>query len=456
MKNNSSNNNKFNFSWGSGSSDLFLQISGGKPEVLDVEFDGEELHRLCGGRTYYVSRSGCSGAGYLNSLGSLIPLGSYRVDTAHNEFQWFLPVGKIRQGWEEQDVLVAVPYVSHENDKSETLRSYPTVIKIGPKVVYCDFGANFLEVLSLLLAGKDLPEECVINGVTYGCHGHRTLKRAFTRLNSWGEPIQEEVVLEHYNLCSMDNTPNPWEFFSEELKYYRASWGERLFQLLSVEKLEDGTFVRTVKVDGQRYRGEILPGNPLETGELTAGWQCLADGVLVRFYDRSNETHLVAYAKTDETYGKLARRLANRMGEDEEFISFVSDHEEDEWIEYEVVVPKVLYLLDPATQVAEARKGLARKVREDVMRHARQWVDQVNDQSLLEVIPDDTVVTFDDSLTAGNCRPGTEAFVAQYFPGQTCTTAGELKKYADNYNVMRIFRYLATTGRFSWKAKTLE
>lgn len=446
---------KFEFSWGSGSSDLFLQISGGKPEVLDVEFDGEKLQELCGGRTYYVSRSGASGAGYLNSLGPLIPLGSYRVDTAHNEFQWLIPVGKIRQGWEEQDVLVAVPYVSHEENKSETLRSYPTVIKVGNKVVYCDFYANFLEVLSLLLSGKDLPEECVIEGVTYGHRGRRILQRSFTWLDSWGKPVQDQIVLEYYNLCSMDRTPNPWEFFSEELKYYRASWGERLFQLLSVEKLEDGTFVRTVKVDGQRYRGEILPGNPLETGELTAGWQRVDEDVLVRFYDRSNEAHLVAYAMADEAYAKLARRLAKDMGEDEEFISFVSAHE-DGWIEYEVVVPKVLYLLDPSAQLAEARRGMAQKVREDVMRRARQWVDQVNDRSILEAIPNDLVVTFDDSLAAGNCRPGTEAFVAQYFPGQTCTTAGELKKYADNYNVMRIFRYLATTGRFSRKAKTLE
>ena len=448
MKNNSSK--KFNFSWGSGSSDLFLLISGGKPEVLDVEFDGEELHRLCGGRTYYVSRSGASGAGYLNSLGSLIPLGTYRVDTAHNEFQRFLPVGKIRQEQQEQDeqdVLVAVPYVSHGEEKSETLRSYPTVVKVGNEVVYCDFYANFLEVLSLLLAGKDLPEQCV-NGVTYGRHGHRTLKRRFTRLNSWGEPIQEEIILEHYNLCSTDNAPNPWEFFSEELENYQASLGERLFQLLSVEKLEDGTFVRTVKVDGQRYRGEILPGNPLETGELTAGWQRVDEDVLVRFYDRSNEAHLVAYAKADEAYGKLARRLANRMGEGEEFISFVSAHG-GEWTEFEVVVPKVLYLLDPSARLAEARKGLARKVREDVTRRASQWADRVKDRSILEAIPNDLVVTLDDSLAAGNCRPGTEDFVSQYFPGQTQTTAGELKKYADNYNVMRIFRYLATTGRFS-------
>ena len=435
---------KMTTGWGSGSSDLYLNINKGsksKPELLDYEYDTDRLHEMCGGRCYYRSRSGNSGEGYFDSLGSIIPLGSYRVDTVHNDFQQFLPTGGTPDG---EEILVAVPYASHSEDKSEILRKCPTVIKVGRKVVYCDFYANFLEIISLLLAGEDLPEECVINGVTYGRHGHRTLRRIFTRLNGWGRAEEQEVVLEHYELCPMEYVPNPWEFFQEELKGFRAEWGyERMFQLLAVEKLEDGTFVQTMKFDGMKYRGKILPGNPLEGGELTAGWQRLADDVLVRFYDKSNEAHLVASYTADEAYDKLARRLANRMGEGEEFIAFVSAHE-GEYVEYEVVVPKVLYLLDGAAQLAEARKGLAQKVRGDVTRRARQWIDQVNDQAILEAIPDDLVVTFDDSLEAGNCRPGTEAFVAQYFPGQTSTTAGELKRYADNYNVMRIFRHLAS------------
>ena len=443
---------KIETSWGGGSSDLYLYVTDGKPEVLDIEFDGDKIHSLCGGRTYYVSRSGASGAAYLDRLGPLVPIGWYRVDTVHNDYQNFLPVGKI--GDNGGEVTVAVPY-GRRDFQMEELRSRPTIVKHGNKVVFCDFYSNFLTVISIILAGKGLPEECVIDGIHYDRRGHRTLLRECTQLDCYGKAEEKKVSIEFYNLCSMDRTPSPWEFFRRELEGYQAGWGERLFQLLSIEKLEDGTFVKTFRVDDRRYRGKILPSNPLETGNLTGGWQRAAEDVLIRFYDKNNEAHLVAYAKADEAHGKVARRLAAKMGEGEEFISFVSAHE-GEYIEYEVVVPKVLYLIDSSAQLAEVRKGLARKVREDVMRRARQWVDKVNDRSLLEAIPDDLVITFDDSLAAGNCRPGTEAFVAQYFPGQTRTTAGELKKHAGNYNVMRIFRYLATTGRFSWKAKTLE
>lgn len=443
---------KIDAHWGDGMSDLFISVKGGKPELLDYEFDTERLHEMCGGRNYYCSCSGCSGAGYFTRLGSLIRLGGYRVDTAHNDFQWFTSVGTRE---DREEVSVAVPYVSHTEDKSEILRDHPTVVKFGQTVVYCDFSRNFCDVLKLVLTSSPLPEECEMAGYTHGRRGHRTLRKTFIRLDSWGEPEEKEVTVEFYNLSSADDAPNPWEFFQDELKEYQAGWDqERMLQLLSAEKLEDGTFVRTMKIAGTKYRGKALAGNPLETGHLTAGWQRIADDVLVRFYDRSNEAHLVAYAPARAAYEKLARRLANRMGEGEEFISFVSSHE-DEYVEFELMVPRALFLLDEAAQVAEVRQGLARKVREDIMSRARRWVDDVNDRVILESVPDDMVITFADSLAAGNCRPGTEAFVDRFFPGQTETTAKELKKYADNYSVMRIFYYLTTVGRFDWKARRL-
>ena len=75
-------------------SDLFLDLTGKKPRVLDFEYDGSELHERCGGKTYYTSRSGLSGAGYLENLGTLMPLGRYRVDTVTNEHQSFVSIGK--------------------------------------------------------------------------------------------------------------------------------------------------------------------------------------------------------------------------------------------------------------------------------------------------------------------------------------------------------------------------
>ncbi len=433
-------------------SDLFLDLTGKKPRLLDIEYDGEELHERCGGETYYVSCSGCSGAGWLKGLNELLRVGLYRVDTVYNNCQELVSLGQLPDD-SYQEVLAAVPYRSHTEDKLGTLREYPTVVKIGNKVVYCDFEVNFADILKTIFSGGELPEKCEVGYYANKRRGHRTLKRVFTWLDSDGDPREEEVSMEFYNLCSMENTPDPWEFFQEELRDYRATSPERMYQLLGIEKLKDGTFVKTMKIAGERYRGEVLEGNPLEAVKLTAGWQRLADDVIVRFYDGSKEAHLVAYAPAKEAYGKLAQRLAHHMGESEEFISFVAPECGCEYIEFELTVPKVLFALDQTTQLADLRKGLAKKIREDVVSLARQWIKNINDQSILEAVPDDMVVTFEDSLEAGNCRPGTEDFVKQFFPGQAQTTAAELKKFAENHNVMRIFRHLAATGRFSCKAE---
>lgn len=445
---------RINVRWGAGTSDLFLDLTGKVPRILDFEFDEEELHERCGGETYYTSLSGCSGAGWLENLGPLLRIGTYRVDTLYNSFQNFISLG--RQPWNEYkneaEILVAVPYESHSGDKIATLREYPTVLRVWDKVIYCDFESNFVSIIQKLFSYEDLPEECEINDVDYEHRGHRTLKRFF--FNNMGD--RNEVSMEFYNLCSMDNTPNPWDFFQEELEPFRAGWSkERMFQLLGVRQLEDGTFAKAIRIADEWYYGELLSGNPLETGELTAGWQRLADDVLIRFYDRSNKAHLVAYAPAQAAYEKLARRLAKQMGmESEEFISYVSKHE-GQYAEYELIVPKVSYLLNQTSQLAELRKGLARKVRKNVMNRTRQWIGGASDQKILEAAPDDMIITIDDSLAAGNCRSGTEEFRNRYFPGQAQTTARELKKFSDNCNVMRIFRHLAVTGRFGCEIKAV-
>lgn len=443
------NGRRINVAWGCGCSDLFLDLTGEEPRILDFEYDWKELHERCGGKTYYVSCSGDSGAGYLEHLGELIPIGTYRVDTTWNEFQNFASVGKFfrdEYGEGGVDVMVAVPYRSHTEDKKDVLLEHPTVIKVKDGnvniLVYCDFYHNSRVVLRDVLSGR--------------LQRHRTLKRSFTRIDEWGNPEEKEVSIQFYDFCHCPAAgfPNPWEFFQEELAAFRAGGTERLFHLLGVEKLRNGTFVKTAKIAGSKYRGKVLFGDPL-TGELTAGWQRLADDVLVRFYDGSNEVHLVAYAPAAEAHRNLAQRLAHRIGEGEEFISIASVCD-SEYVEYEVTVPKVLYALDKANYLAEVRNGMARKVRQDVAYHVRERINDVNDKTILETIPDELMVTFEDSLAAGNCRPGSQDFVDRYFPGKTETTAAELKKFANNYNVMRIFRYLAAIGRFDCKVKTLS
>lgn len=167
--------------------------------MLDYEYDGKELHERCGGKTYYTSRSGFSGAGYLMNLGALMPLGSYRVDTARNDFQYFISTGKVLGEYgDDCDIQVAVPYTAHTEDKTEILGDYPTVVKFKGKIVYCDFFRNFADVLKTAFLRKELPEG-----------GRCILKKTFSGIGYYGRILEEEVSMEFYDLCSMDRTPNP-------------------------------------------------------------------------------------------------------------------------------------------------------------------------------------------------------------------------------------------------------
>lgn len=191
---------KIEISWGAGVSDLFLDLTGREPRVLDYEYDGAELHERCGGKTYYTSRSGFSGAGYLTNLEELLPLGSYRVDTARNDFQYFAPIGKVlgEYGDDCDVVQMAVPYTAHTEDKTKILQEYPTVVKFGEKIVYCDFFRNFADILKAAFLRKELSEG-----------GRRILKKTFSGIGYYGRILEEEVSMEFYNLCSMDETPSP-------------------------------------------------------------------------------------------------------------------------------------------------------------------------------------------------------------------------------------------------------
>lgn len=86
---------KFWYSWDHGFTDLFLYLEDRQtPQIFDVEFDCNELHAMCGGRTTHTSRSWLQGEGFLERLGSLIPVGTWRVDTKWNdEFQNFVSIG---------------------------------------------------------------------------------------------------------------------------------------------------------------------------------------------------------------------------------------------------------------------------------------------------------------------------------------------------------------------------
>ena len=431
---NTTNSKRIDLSWGDGGTELFFAPCDGGLEILDYEYDFERIHEKCGGKCYYQSRSGCSGAGYIEKYADLTRVGYYRVDTVHNEFQYPVEL--------TDKVRIMLPYVSHECDKHDTLENNPVVIMVDDNtIIYCGFYTNMNDILSTVLSGQGLKQKPSI------------LKRTFVNTKSYWKSA-EDVELKFYNLFG--RSYYPWEFATELLKDCTAWYPEeRIYSIFRISKCEDGTLVRTSRIGQTLYATDVLKADPMENlTEAIPGWEFAETNMVYKV--RENEVYLVGWELAKVAYDKVVERVARFIpsSEAEEFKKFIREHlPSEKFVEFEATVPKLLFFLNPEKQFAVIRKGIAKKVREDVFSAAKQFVADFNDKQILEAIPDNLVITIEDSWNSGNCQPGTQEFVDKYFPGKTETTAGELKKHANNWNVMRIFRYIATRDTITGKIK---
>ena len=140
---------------GQGEDNFFLTENDGEYKLLSYEFDSYRIHKIGGGKTTYVSKSGYSREGYIETLENLIPVGGYRVDLEFNN--WKRPV-EAKDG-----IKIMVPYKNHERDKEETLQFNPVVILTGNSIIYCGYYTTMNDVLRTLFSGREFEIEPSIN-----------------------------------------------------------------------------------------------------------------------------------------------------------------------------------------------------------------------------------------------------------------------------------------------------
>lgn len=140
-------------------------------QFFTYETDREELHRLFGGKSYYTSRSGCSGAGYIlpDPGEDLIELGLYRPDT-NGEQDAKVVLLPSPMGWGHRRLYVYVPWISH---RGISFGQSPFVVtdEEGKKIV---FARGHDDLLSTLLGweninGREICQECYLQ------NGERTM-----------------------------------------------------------------------------------------------------------------------------------------------------------------------------------------------------------------------------------------------------------------------------------------
>ena len=427
------NINRFDVMWGEGGTDLFLNpTESGSFELLDYEYDTQKIHSIGGGRVIYESNSRLTGNGFIKKLGTLIPVGFWRVDTAcHDHYPDSVDF--------DNDIKVMIPYKTHEEDKSKTLRDYPVVILWGKeRIVYCKF-EQLTKILKKILQGNFLEE------------GGTVLKKKFLRAIPYAKRIPETVKLEFYNLWGWKLPyPWPWEFADELLENFKLEprYGADTKEVLDVLRIvrdKNGDLIRYCYISRERYAEEIVPEEAFFNGEaFIKGWDI--GGTYTLYQVRNHDVHIVVWASLKKELPEIIDRFACRYPKEEaDLIRGMLKKEitDNDYEEYELSVNKLLFFGDEEQWFKEAKKGLKRKLRRSVSYAIKNKLKDRNNQKILEEIPDEMVISIQDSLNSGNCRIGTENFRNQYFPGKTETTAGELKKFAsNNKDVMRVLLYM--------------
>lgn len=407
-KRNSKNEKQISLSCDKGRTALFLapREDGKGFELLDYEYDYSRIHAKCGGE---YSVEGKSVYGHIEGYADLTRVGYYRVDTKENAFQY---PEQIANG-----VTIMFPYERNKRDKRETLRKNPVVIKFfDSKIIYCGFYTTMNDVLRRILSGERLGKEAQF----------RT-RKFFNTKSKMKESIL--YILDIYDLFGDGATYSPWEFITSELKAYEVPYPkEKMYQIFGISTCPDGTLVRTTKIGRKLFATKRLKKDPCElVKKPIPGWNLGKTNIMYKFLDK--DVYIIGWELAKKAYEKKAKRIARRIGADEaEFSAFVTENFPRKYITDERTVPKLLFQLEKEKQLIQIRKDIVDKVNAHIMSKAEIFMKELCDEKILEIIPDDRILTKEDSIGAGNCRCGTDEFVDRYFPGKTEITAKELKR----------------------------
>lgn len=248
--------------WGGGTSTLLLSFEDGQAVVLDYEYDTEEIHRLLGGKRYYVSRSGNSGAGYVTRIPQevgFIPVGLYRADVSPSGLDYdrsFIRAIRCEQG---RDMWIYLPYASHSGVVADT----PAVIVAkdtwsfnGCFVTFCLI-EDLEEVIRQIVKCSSVEELSRKNTTN-------TLRRVF--VDEYGNKVDVNVRL--LDLCPRRRL-KPWTFVAASGLLDRYSIERSMenpiqkpYGELGLATLPDGKVVNSCWIGGDMYATGVFEEDP--------------------------------------------------------------------------------------------------------------------------------------------------------------------------------------------------
>lgn len=397
---------KIQCSYGGGSETVLLSLAQNK--FFGYEKDADELHARYGGKMYYTSGSGLSGAGFLQpeaGQNDLVEFGWYRTDCRGE--QSMMTVGQYSGGYNVKPIFGYAPITSHGGIQTNR----PFVLTDGETVA-------FLTRWDVVDALKDWNKIRVA-----------AIEKPFTVFDP-RTAKDHGLILRLYNPNHLTGV-NALRFF--DLRQWRPSDENPAADLHDPRKVCEVlrlTAVERIFFSGTRqiwlHKNSVgifdraFDTDPLTiTGEIHDGWMGDGAGLVWRRND------LDVYALLEIPWAKLADIDAK--------FAFEGD---TAWIEFEENIPVVEWFsLNETARRDRLMAGILTKAENTLEAHERELAYAAEMLAMSEALMSllqanrELVVSLTDSYAAGNCKPGTERFCKLFGITDESVSIGQLLEH---------------------------
>jgi hypothetical protein len=379
-------NGKFiSLEWSGGDFSVIVDWRNGAIMSYSNQEEARRVHIAFGGKNYYISRTGLTGAGWIPNHAMLAKVSTYRTDIANVDVPR-------KQTWDSK-ICVPINYTEHNIDYN-----YPILVNDNC-VVFCD-SENYYQIIM----GEVYPQEVPISlsfiksvgghaaNLTYPVYvagKPRNIRKVYCAIEdfrfNWPQTHIESRFWNRLGLYRFPEDPN---------RVYKISSG------ICWAKAEVPTSVEEL--------AKLAPKNVyfLELNYYLQRSGEYFDAVGRKLIDREEYDYELSISYQD------AVRAIYGKPEAVEKIKREIDH--CCWQKYEI---------------DDRRK---RQVEEQILYQQERFKDYM-----------DAVVTVQDSIDVGNCEVGTRNFLDKYFPGKEEVTVRDLMPYVLDYGVRRVIEHVA-------------
>lgn len=394
--------------------------NGNESGVLSVEHHFDILQHFYGGKIYYQSNSGSTGAAVIRTqeCETLVPVGGYRVDCGieNTEFKEF----------QHDGVLVAIfqPYAAHEFITEMPIAVRVRQEKNSEQTIVFVSQNNSEELIEVVNNASSFVGQGRKLFVDYVDYSDFESKKISYRVVNFRLGAKERINFSRF--LDVRNVSLSYAYYQEVSEMHSA------LGINHIEKNGKNFFAildRLALVKKAWFFDPLTEEKTLKDLLNENGFELLKDG-----------TKKVAVKRNHKNVWGEKTKLFIGFAHNSAFKNPFGIQLEEEFLDYEYETS--IEEIDEQVAVRQCLEGMRKK-----FLNSLRWQLE-NSNELWDELNPNEIITINDSLEAGNCEPGTLRFREENFPGKNEVTVAELKDFAEeNPNVRRVLQFMVLKSK---------